>query len=38
MTKAGSMLMEICFAGQTNERLSIPKTKTGIELYCRLHV
>jgi hypothetical protein len=24
--------MEICFAGQTNERVSIPKTKTGFNL------
>jgi hypothetical protein len=36
--KGGSMFVEICFAGQTDERLSIPQTKTGVELYCRLHV
>ena len=34
----GGKFMEICLVGQTNERLSIPKTKAGIGFHCRLHV
>ena len=32
------MFMEICLAGQTNERLSIQKAKAGIGFHCRLYV